>query len=136
MRPISMETRGLIVAAKERGEKGAVIAAWLGVSESSVSVIWRLYRDTGGVRPTGHRGNPSRVTADGEERVAREVARTPDATLGELIERLSLPIKKSQLQRLLARLGFARKKKRYAPKAGSARTSDRRGRPGPRPRKA
>jgi hypothetical protein len=40
------------------------------------------------------------------ERIAAEVKNTPDATLGELIENLSLPIKKSQLSRLLIKLGL------------------------------
>jgi transposase len=135
MRPISVEKRELIVAAKERGEKDGEIAVWLGVSASSVSVVWRLHRTSGNVLPKKYRGRPPRLTAEDEGRVAAEVSRTPDATLAELAERLSLPIKKSQLHRLLARLGLTRKKKRYAPKASSGRTSGKRGGPGPRPRK-
>jgi len=45
------------------------------------------------------------------------VARTPDATLAELIDSLSLPIKKSQLHRVLARLGLSFKKKTLFPEA-------------------
>jgi transposase len=136
VRPISVEKRELIVAAKERGEKDGEIAVWLGMSASSVSVVWRLHRASGSVLPKKYRGRPPRLTAEGEGRVAAEVSRTPDATLAELIERLSLPVKKSQLHRLLAKLGFQRKKRRYVPKAGPAKTSAGRGRRGPRPRKA
>jgi transposase len=129
MRPISVEKRELIVAAKERGEKEAAIAAWLGVSLRSVAAIWKLYRSKGGVAPEKYRGRPPRLTAEDEERVAAEVARAPDATLDELAARLSLPIGRTQLHRLLRKLGFQRKKGR------SARISARRERSGTRPRK-
>jgi transposase len=130
-----METRGLIVAAKERGEKEGAIAGWLGVSLRSVAAIWRLYRSKGDVAPMKYKGRPPRLTAEDEGRVAAEVARAPDATLAELVDRLALPIGVPQLHRLLRRLGFTRKKKRYARRASSGRTSSKRGRHGPRPRK-
>jgi transposase len=114
---ISVEKRELIVAAKKRGEKEDDIALWLNVSKRTVATIWELYGDAGGVLPTKPPGRPSRLTAADEERVAREVARTPDATLAELIARLSLPIQKSQMQRLLAKLGLSFKKKTVFPES-------------------
>jgi transposase len=110
MRPVSVETRGLIVAAKERGEKEGAIAGWLGAGLRSVAAIWRLYRSKGDVAPTKYKGRPPRLTAEDGGRVAAEVSRTPDATLAELVDRLALPIGAPRPHRLLARLGFARKK--------------------------
>jgi len=133
---ISVEKRWLIVAAKKRREREADIALWLDVSERSVATMWKLYRATGGVLPTKPGGRPSRLTPEDEEAIAREVSRTPDATLAELIERLSLPIQKSQLHRLLARLGYSLKKKRSSPRASSGRMSAKRGRTGSRPGRA
>ena len=115
MRAISDEKREMLVEAKLRGEKEAVIALWLKISKASVGTIWRNYRRRGSVSPIKNTGRPSRLSAEDTEAICQAVRHTPDITLSELIEKLSLPIKKSQLSRLLIRLGF-RYKKNAAPK--------------------
>ena len=112
MRPISKEKREMLTAAKLRGEKESTIALWLGVSVRSVAGIWKLYKTRGDVSPIKYRGRPSRMTEADTEAIRQAVKQTPDITLNELIEDLSLPIKKSQLSRLLTRLGLVFKKKR------------------------
>ena len=133
---ISVEKRWLIVAAKKRLEREADIVVWLGVSARSVATIWKLYNDTGDVMPRKPGGRPPRLTGADVEALAREVERAPDSTLAELIERLSLPIKKSQVDRLLAKLGLTFKKKRSSPRPSSGRTSAKRGTHGPKPGRA
>jgi transposase len=44
------------------------------------------------------------------------VAQNPDATLDEIIEKLSLPIHKSRLSVLFIEAGLSFKKRRFAPK--------------------
>ena len=133
MRPISEEKRELLIAAKERGEKEADIARWLGVSKGSVGTLWRRHRRLGGAPPGKSPGRPPKLAPGDTDRIRREVADAPDATLDELIERLSLPIGKSQLARLLAGLGLTLKKRRSIQRASSARTSPGKGTRGGKP---
>jgi transposase len=113
MRPISNANRELIILAKQRGEKEAAIALWLNISKSSVRTIWGLYRRTGSILPTPYTGRPSRLTSAQIDEIRTEVETTPDITLNELIDKLSLPIKKSQLSRLLIKLDFSLKKRLF-----------------------
>jgi transposase len=130
MKPISEEKRELLIAAKMRGEKEADIALWLGVSKGSVGTLWRRHRKLGGAPAGKCGGRPPKLAAGDIGRIGDEVRRAPDATLGELIERLALPIGKSQLARLLAGLGFTLKKRRSIRSASYARTSPGSGTPG------
>jgi len=111
MKPISNEKRELLVAAKQRGEKEAEIAKWLDISKGSVGTIWRLFRKTGRFLPTAYTGRPSVLTAEKIEEILATVDIESDMTLDELIENLSLPIKKSQLSRLLISHGYSFKKR-------------------------
>ena len=112
MKPISMEKRELIIAAKQRGEKEEAIARWLKISKGSVGTIWRLYRRKGSYLPTAYKGRPSIVTKERIAEIKAEIKSNPDITLNEMIEKLTLPIKKSQLSRLLISLGYSFKKRR------------------------
>lgn len=111
MKPISKEKRELLIAAKQRGEKEEEIAKWLEISKGSVGTIWRLFRKTGSIMPTAYTGRPSMITQEKVDEIQEAVRNNPDATLSELIERLSLPIQKSQLSRLLISLGYSFKKR-------------------------
>jgi len=125
MRAISNEKRELIIAAKARGEKEDEIALWLDVSKRSVATIWKLYKTKGDILPTKNAGRPSRLNMAAIDIITNEVNRLPDITLHELIEKLSLPIKKSQLSRLLIRLGLTFKKRRSFQKTSSEKMSGR-----------
>jgi transposase len=123
MRPISDKKRGLIIDAKQRGEKEGVIAAWLKISKRSVGAIWKLFRDTGGFQPAKYTGRKSRLSGEEIDRICSAINENPDVTLNELIEQLSLPIKKSQLSKLLVKLGFSYKKRLSTRKNNSGATS-------------
>ena len=107
MKPISNEKRELLISAKQRGEKESDIAKWLDISKSSVGTIWGLYRKTGSFLPIPYVGRPSVITQEQIEAIHVEEIENPDITLDELIEKLSLPIGKSQLSRLLISLGYS-----------------------------
>ena len=111
MKPITNEKRELLIAAKQRGEKEEDIAKWLVISKGSVGTIWRLFRKTGSYLPTAYTGRPSVITQEKTEEIQAAIRTEPDITLCELIEKLSLPIQKSQLSRLLISLGYSFKKR-------------------------
>jgi len=111
MKPISNDKRELLIAAKQRGEKEEDIAKWLHISKGSVGTIWRLYRRTGSYLPTAYTGRPSVITEEKIKEIQTAVDNEPDITLNELIDKLSLPIQKSQLSRLLISLEYSFKKR-------------------------
>src|SRR5215470_18683842 len=104
MKPISNEKRVLLICAKRRGEKDEEIAKRLELSKGSIGTIWRLFRKTGSYLPTAYSGGVSVITQEKINEIHAAVSNSPDITLIELIEKLSLPIKKSQLSRLLISL--------------------------------
>jgi transposase len=110
MKAISVEKRELIIGAKQRGEKEEEIAIWLKVSKRSVGTIWKRFKDTGVYQPVKCTGRKSCLSDEKIDEIRSAIKESPDITLNELIERLSLPIKKSQLSKLLIRLGFSYKK--------------------------
>ena len=111
MKPISNEKRELLIAAKQRGEKEKAIATWLGISQGAVGTIWRLFRKTGSYLPIPYVGRKSVITEEKIGEIRSAIKSNSDITLEELIEKLLLPIKKSQLSRLLISLGYSFKKK-------------------------
>ena len=122
MKPISNEKRELIVDAKQRGETEKSIALWLKISESSVTAIWRLYRETGSFKPAPYPGRAPLLTVEKWEEVKLFVVQNPDATLDEIIEALSLPIHKSRLSVLLIEAGLSFKKRHFTPKNNCVQT--------------
>jgi transposase len=121
MKPISCEIRELIIEAKQRGEKEEKIAVWLKISKRSVGTIWKLFKDTGKIEPTKYMGRKSRLSNEKTNEVHAMLKENPDITLNELIERLLLPIKKSQLSKLLIKLGFSYKKRLFIRKSSLGR---------------
>jgi len=110
MTPISNEKRELVIEAKKRGETEKSIAQWLNISEHSVTVIWRLYRETGSYLPKPYPGRQPILTPEKWEEVKELVNKSPDKTLNEIIEELELPIHKSRLSVLLIEAGYSFKK--------------------------
>ena len=119
MKPISNEKRELLIGAKSRGETEKDIAKWLKISERSVTAIWRKYRETGSFEPMPYPGRLPLLTAEKWEETKIFVAQNPDATLDEIIEKLSLPIQKSRLSVLLIEAGLSFKKRHFTPKNNS-----------------
>jgi transposase len=136
MKPISNEKRELIVEAKQRGEKEVAIASWLKISKRSVGTIWKLFRNTGGFQPAKYVGRKSRLSGEKIDGICQAINENPDMTLNEMIERLSLPIKKSQLSKLLIKLGFSYKKRPSTRRNSSGATSDKNVQSGRRGRKS
>ena len=119
MKPISNEKRQLLIAAKQRGEKEEDIVKWLNVSKGTVGKIWALFQKTGSFLPTPYTGRKSAIDEQKIEEIHMTLKNNPDITLEELIEELSLPIKKSQLSRLLISLGYTHKKRQHIQQSGT-----------------
>jgi transposase len=132
MKATPNDRRELIIEAKQRGETETEIARWLKVSARTARRVWRRFREEGRVSPGRRSGRPPKLAPGDIGRIGDEVARAPDSTLAELIEGLSLPIGKSQLARLLARLGLTLKKRRSVQRTSSARMSPGKGTSGGR----
>jgi transposase len=124
MRATSPEKREQIIEAKQRGEKTEAIMLWVKVSKSTVDKVWSRYQKTGSAQAKAHTGRPSRITPEIKEMIRAQIAETNDITLEELIEKLDLPIKKSQLSNLLASWGLSFKKRRCTQGSSSARMSN------------
>ena len=111
MKPTSQEKREQIISAKQRGEKTENIILWVKVSKSTIDKVWRRYRETGNAAAKPYKGSTSKITA--------EIDKNNDITLEELIEELKLPIKKSQLSRLLISWNISYKKRHYTQKTNN-----------------
>lgn len=115
MKPISIDKREIIVAAKMRGEKPEIIALWVNVSVSSVYNVCRLARENK-LESKPFPGRQSILTLEQLTKIKKTVETENDITLEELIEKLELPIKKSRLSLVLIRMGFSFKKRHCTPK--------------------
>ena len=127
MTPISNEKRALLITAKVRGEKEEDIAKWLEISKSSVGKIWKLYKDTASYLPAPYPGRQPILTTEKWEEIKTLVTNEPDKTLEEIIEELSLPIRKSRLSVLLIEAGYSFKKRQLIPPNKTEKTCNRSG---------
>ena len=127
MRATPQEIRAQIIAAKLRGEKIEIIKLWYGVSKRTINRIWSRYQETGNCLAKAHKGRKSQITPEMEGHIRAEIAANNDITLEELIEKLNLPIKKSQLSRLLISWGLTFKKRHFTPKSSNEKTSRKNG---------
>jgi transposase len=87
-----------------------------------VTVIWRLYRETGSYLPTPFPGRLPILSKEKWLKTEQFVTENPDKTLEEIIEELELPIHKSRLSVLLIEAGFSFKKRRSTPKNNLGKT--------------
>jgi transposase len=110
MKAISNDKRELLIVAKQRNETEESIAKWLGISKSAVAKIWKRFQEKGNFLPTRNIGRKSSISLEKIDEIHSLIKKSPDATLTEIIENLSLPIRKSQLSRLLISLGYSYKK--------------------------
>ena len=118
--------QAIVRAFHEEGLTYGQIAHLLGIGEATVSRVLRLHRETGGVapRPRGG-GNFSPIRGKVAKELKVLVAKTPDATVVELMEvlraRTGVVTSRASMQRALHRLGFSHKKSPSPPPRGMRR---------------
>jgi len=89
MRPVSNDLRRRIIAAIQENEESQLeIAERFSVSLSTVEKLWHRFRTTGSYEAKAHAGGRSQLLKDAEELIVAEVARQPDITLAELVEKI------------------------------------------------
>ena len=89
MRPISKETRELIINAKERGETESDIATWFKIGKRPIGTLWKRYKDTGSISAIPYRGRPSCISEEKIEEIKATIKERADITLAEMIEELT-----------------------------------------------
>jgi transposase len=122
MRAYSSDLRQRVLADCDRGLTTRVVATKYSVSESWVRRLKQRRRLTGEVEPRAARHGPVPSWDAYADRLRAAVARTPDATLGELRERLQLTVALSTLWRAVAALGLSVKKKSRGPRSRTGPT--------------
>lgn len=126
MQAYSQDLRDRIITALEaQADSRAGIAQTFGVSRSFVQKLWRRWRESGHSAALAHGGGRRRALADATAHIRKAIARQPDATLGELCERIEqvagTTASPSMMCRELRRLRLPRKKSRSTPANGTHR---------------
>jgi len=83
MKPISIDKREIVIAAKARGEKPEIIALWTGIAVSSVHNICRQHRKTNSLKPKPYPGRASVLTRERLAKIKEAAEDQNDITLEE-----------------------------------------------------
>jgi transposase len=105
------KTRENIVLAMQRKEKRNTIAMWLNVSLSTIDKVWHKFKKTGAYHPIPYTGRKNTLTDKQEQEIKTKIQQTPDITLIELIDELSLNLTESGLSRHLKKMDLTFKKR-------------------------
>ena len=110
--PLSNDLRQRIIASKLRGDTEDKIALEKGVSKSTVTKLWSLYRETGSYAPRPNpRGRKPALSLEEIELLRASIVERPDITLAELIDQFGFVLSVSALSRIVRfKLGFRLKK--------------------------
>jgi len=112
MRPISNEKRQIIIEAKKRGETEKTILNWIpDISRSSITKIYKQYQTTGTHQPKPYPGSTSHLTKEQDKQIRDKIQQTPDITINELRDELSLDLTESGMSRHLKVMGLTFKKR-------------------------
>jgi transposase len=125
MKAYSQDLRERVVRAVDRGEQTQQqIAERFGVSTAWIKKLLQRRRESGSLAPKPHGGGrPAKYRGKALERLQRELAAQPDATLEELRDRTRVPASIMAVFRALERLGAHRKKSRSGRPSKIGRTS-------------
>ena len=120
-KPYSMDLRERVVAAIESGESTHRAAARFAIGIATAGVWARLKRATGDVRPA-KQGKPKGAVLDAHADFILDVlAKAPDTTLDEMVERLreerGVTVVRTAVWKLLDRNGQTHKKDRPCQRA-------------------
>jgi len=129
--PYSQDLRDRVLAAYDRGERTKAIAKMFAVSPAWARRLKQTRRETGRTAPLPMGG--ATVVKIDLARLAELVSEQPDATLGELRERLGNVCSESAVCMALGRLDLSYKERRSTPRSRIARTWRRGVRSGVRP---
>lgn len=119
----STDTRRRALAAyAQSGRTQPEIAAIFGVSLRTFQRWWRAWQTEGRDAPGHSPGRPRIIVGEVEERLRKEVAKKPDATLHELAEKLGHIAGTSTIHRTLAQWDLPLKKRLCEPQSRTETT--------------
>ena len=123
MEAYQQKVRDLVLDAYEQKLQTAEIARRFKVSRSWCRRVKQRLRERNlrGAIQQKHGPDPKLDAAD-RRRLSGLVEKTPDATLAELKEQLSLPVSISTIHRALADMKLTLKKSRFTPASRTGRT--------------
>ena len=91
--PLSNDLRRRIIDSKLRGDTEDKIATEKEISQSTVTKLWSLYRETGSYAPRPNpRGRKSALSLEEFELLRKTIVHRPDITLAEMKEQLGLSL--------------------------------------------
>ena len=123
MRIASADTRRRALVVYEQGGKTQLeIATIFGITLRTFQRWWQAWRMEGRDAPGHSPGRPRSIIGQAEERLRREVADEPDATLHELAERLGHIASYVTVHRMLEQWDLPLKKRRSEPRSKTAPT--------------
>jgi transposase len=110
--PTSKEIREKIIQHKQKHVNEKDIAKWLIISQSTVTKVWALHKNTGSIQPRPRtQGRKPLVTQQTMDKITQKIEQVPDITLKELIHEFNLTISHAALSKRLTKLGFTFKKR-------------------------
>jgi len=110
--PLSIEMRKKIILHKQNGEKESDIAKWMLINKSTVTKIWRQYREEATLENKLHKRGRKPAFCDKKlEQIKAQIKAQPDITLEELVEVFDLKISISALSRKLTKANLTFKKR-------------------------
>jgi len=122
--PTSKEIREKIIQHKQNNVNEKDIAKWLIISQSTVTKIWKLHKQTGSIKPRPRtQGRKPKVTQQTMNQITKKIEQQPDITLKELIEEFNLQISPAALSKRLIKIGYTFKKRASTQKNKKTQTS-------------
>jgi transposase len=124
MEAYSLDLRKRVLASCDAGHETKQVADLYGVSPAWVRRLKQRRHKLGIIdRLPQNPGRKSKLTAEDRQRLAELVRQQPDATCGELRDRLGVAVDETTIGRALAKLGLSFKKSRSTPLSKTAPTS-------------
>jgi transposase len=110
--PVSNEIREKMIQHKQNYVNEADMAKWFIISQSTVTKIWALHKQTGTIQPRPRiQGRKPLVTEQTMGQITTKIEQQPDITLKELIEEFDLQMSSAALSKRLIKLGYTFKKR-------------------------
>ena len=123
MKAYSPDLRAKVLAAVDGGMSKAGAARLFGISRATITRYVALRRETGGLDPRPRPGKAPTLGRDYDPALWAQLDAHPDATLEEHCrlwdERQGMGVSTATMSRAISRLGWTRKKRRWAPPSGT-----------------
>jgi transposase len=122
--PTSKEIREKIIQHKQNNINETDIAKRLIISQSTVTKIWALHKQTGTTNPRPRtQGRKPQVTKQTMNQITQKIDNQPNITLKKLITEFNLQISPAALSKRLKKIGYTFKKRHSTQKNKKPQTT-------------